>query len=80
MVDFHTGQKVVARLRGKLFGAMLAQDVAWFDDRRVGDLLNRLSSDTTKLQAAATETVSLALRCVEINRRFGTSPPNFRIL
>jgi ATP-binding cassette subfamily B protein len=56
------GQKVVARLRGKLFGAMLAQDVAWFDDRRVGDLLNRLSSDTTKLQAAATETVSLALR------------------
>ncbi|KAH8073053.1 ATPase [Aureococcus anophagefferens] len=41
---------------------MLAQDVAWFDDRRVGDLLNRLSSDTTKLQAAATETVSLALR------------------
>ncbi|KAH8088824.1 ATPase [Aureococcus anophagefferens] len=57
-----SGQKVVARLRGKLFGAMLAQDVAWFDDRRVGDLLNRLSSDTTKLQAAATETVSLALR------------------
>ena len=75
-----SGQKVVARLRGKLFGAMLAQDVAWFDDRRVGDLLNRLSSDTTKLQAAATETVSLALRCVEINRWFGWSPPNFRTL
>jgi ABC-type multidrug transport system fused ATPase/permease subunit len=32
------------------------------DARETGDLLSRLASDTQKLQAAATETVSLALR------------------
>ena len=56
------GAKVVARLRVLLFGRMLAQETAWFDARETGDLLSRLASDTQKLQAAATETVSLALR------------------
>ena len=56
------GAKVVARLRVLLFGRMLAQETAWFDARETGDLLSRLASDTQKIQAAATETVSLALR------------------
>ena len=62
MVDLRAGAKVVARLRVLLFGRMLAQETAWFDARETGDLLSRLASDTQKLQAAATETVSLALR------------------
>lgn len=57
-----SGEKVVARVRRKLFSAMLAQEIAWFDQSRTGDLLNRLSSDTTKLQSAATESVSMLLR------------------
>lgn len=57
-----SGEKVVARVRRKLFSAMLAQEIAWFDQSRTGDLMNRLSSDTTKLQSAATESVSMLLR------------------
>ena len=56
------GAKVVARLRVLLFRSMLAQETSWFDVKETGDLLSRLASDTQKLQAAATETVSLALR------------------
>jgi len=59
-----SGEKVVARVRRRLFGAMLSQELAWFDRSRTGDLMNRLSSDTTKLQSAATESVSMLLRSV----------------
>ncbi|KAJ8598387.1 hypothetical protein CTAYLR_002996 [Chrysophaeum taylorii] len=58
------GEKVVARVRRKLFDAMLAQDIAWFDQTQTGDLMNRLSSDTTKLQSAATESISMLLRSI----------------
>jgi len=57
-----SGVRVVARLRVLLFKAMLAQETAWFDASETGDLLSRLASDTAKLQAAATETVSLLMR------------------
>lgn len=57
-----SGEKVVARVRRKLFAAMLSQEVGWFDQSRTGDLMNRLSSDTTKLQSAATESISMLLR------------------
>lgn len=56
------GYKVVTTLRNKLFAALMAQDVAFFDSSRVGDLLSRLSSDTNMLQRAVTRNISVALR------------------
>ncbi len=58
------GERVVARLRQRLFGALMAQEVAFFDARKTGALTNRLASDTTVLQNAVTVNVSMALRFI----------------
>jgi len=56
------GERVVARLRGDLYEAILGQDVAFFDQSRTGELTNRLASDTTVLQNAVTVNLSMAMR------------------
>lgn len=56
------GERVVARLRGALFGAILSQEPAFFDAAKSGELLSRLMADCTKLQDAATSNVSALLR------------------
>jgi len=56
------GERVVARLRARLFGALLGQEVGFFDQQRTGELTNRLASDTTVIQNAVTVNVSMALR------------------
>lgn len=56
------GYRVVADLRQRLFGAMLAQDIAFFDEARMGDLLSRLTSDTDLVQRGLTINVSVVVR------------------
>ena len=56
------GERVVARLRTTLYGAIVRQEVGFFDERRTGELTNRLASDTTVLQNAATVNISMVLR------------------
>jgi ABC transporter fused permease/ATP-binding protein len=57
-----TGERVVARVRDQLYQAILAQEVAFFDGERTGDLTNRLSADTGVLQSAVSSNVSMGLR------------------
>lgn len=40
------GERVVARLRKRLFDTIIVQEIAYFDETKTGELLNRLSSDT----------------------------------
>ena len=56
------GERIVARLRETLYRRLLAQEIAFFDRQATGELLSRLSSDTTILQATVTVNVSMALR------------------
>lgn len=56
------GERIVARLREHLYGAILRQDIAFFDAARTGELTNRLASDTTVLQNTVTVNVSMGLR------------------
>ncbi len=56
------GERVVARLRQTLFGALIHQEIGFFDRQRTGELTNRLASDTTVIQKAVTVNVSMALR------------------
>lgn len=56
------GERVVARLRTRLFEAIIGQDVGFFDTTRIGELTNRLAADTTVLQNTVTVNVSMALR------------------
>jgi ATP-binding cassette subfamily B protein len=56
------GERAVARLRGDLYRAVLDQEIAFFDERRTGELTSRLASDTATLQSAVSANVSMALR------------------
>lgn len=56
------GERVVARLRIRLFRAILQQEIAMFDKRKTGELLSRLSADTTEVQDAATTNISMFIR------------------
>eukprot|EP00741_Cyanophora_paradoxa_P019420 tig00021127_g18747.t1 len=55
-------ERVVARLRKRLFGAVVAQEVAFFDTTRTGELVNRLSGDCQVIQSAVTQNIAQLLR------------------
>ncbi len=56
------GERVVTRLRQNLFASLMSQEVAFFDQRKTGELTNRLASDTTVLQNTVSVNISMALR------------------
>lgn len=56
------GERIVATLRRTVFEALLQHEVSFFDQRKTGELLNRLSSDTTVLQNTVSVNISMALR------------------
>ncbi len=56
------GERVVARLRERLYRAIVDQEIGFFDARRTGELMSRLASDTQVLQNAVASNVSVALR------------------
>merc|ERR1740123_230105 len=58
------GERVVARMRLRLFRAIIKQEIAMFDRRKTGELLSRLTADTTSLQDVATTNVSIFFRCL----------------
>ena len=58
------GERVVARLRINLFTHLSSLEVGFFDVTRTGELINRLSADTTILKDAVTINVSMALRWI----------------
>ena len=60
----YLGQKVIKRLRDRLFSAILRQETAFFDKTRTGELINRLSADTILVGKAVTDNVSDGLRAV----------------
>lgn len=74
------GERVVARLRKQVFERILEQDVAFFDEKRTGDLSSSLASDTAVLQSAVSSNISMLLRnCAMVLggvvMLFITSPP-----
>jgi len=56
------GERVVADLRGDLFRHLAGLDAAFYDTARTGELLSRLTADTTQLKAAFGSSASVALR------------------
>jgi ABC transporter fused permease/ATP-binding protein len=56
------GERIVTRLRESVYRAILAQEIAFFDSRKTGELTSRLASDTTVLQNTVSVNISMALR------------------
>ncbi|MCB9640167.1 MAG: ATP-binding cassette domain-containing protein [Myxococcales bacterium] len=57
-----SGERIVTRLRQDLYGRIIRQEIGFFDQRRTGELINRLASDTTVLQNTVSVNISMALR------------------
>ncbi|MFT6395393.1 MAG: ATP-binding cassette subfamily B protein [Bradymonadia bacterium] len=56
------GERVVASLREQLYDALMRQEIAFFDQRRTGELMSRLSSDAGVVQNTVSVNISMALR------------------
>ena len=51
------GERVVARLRNRLYRAILRQEIGFFDQRKSGELVSRLGTDTTTVQTATSQSL-----------------------
>ncbi len=57
-----SGERIVLRLRQRLYEKILNQDITFFDFNRTGELMSRLASDCTTLQNTVSVNVSQGLR------------------
>ncbi len=73
------GERVVADLRADLFKHLASLDAAFYDTAKTGELLSRLTADTTLLKSAFGSSASVALRNLfmfvgAVIMMFATSP------
>ncbi|MCX7329128.1 MAG: ABC transporter transmembrane domain-containing protein [Hyphomicrobiales bacterium] len=58
------GERIVASVRQDVFRHLTTLDAAFFDRTKSGEIVSRLSADTTKIQSAFGASASIALRNV----------------
>lgn len=56
------GERVVADIRRDVFAKVVSMDTAFFETTRTGDILSRITTDTTLLQTVVGSSVSVFLR------------------
>ncbi len=56
------GERIVADLRRDVFAHLMRLSAAFFDAARSGDIISRLTADTTQIKAAVGAAASIALR------------------
>lgn len=58
------GEMVLADIRRAIFGHVVHLSAGWFETARTGDVLARITTDTTIVQTVMTSTISMAARNV----------------
>lgn len=56
------GERTIQRVREQLYEKILSQETGFFDFNKTGDLMSRLSADSSVLQNAVSVNISMALR------------------
>jgi len=56
------GERIVADLRGDVFTHITGLSIPFFDQAKTGEMVSRLTADTTQIKAAVGSSVSVALR------------------
>lgn len=56
------GQRITRALRSSVFAAIMKQEIAFFDSNKTGELVNRLSADTSLVSQSVTMNISDGLR------------------
>ncbi|HRO00748.1 MAG TPA: ABC transporter transmembrane domain-containing protein, partial [Nitrobacter sp.] len=59
-----TGERIVADLRRDVFAHLISLSPVFFDTARSGELISRLTADTTQIKSAVGSSISVALRNV----------------
>ncbi|OXA59539.1 ATP-binding cassette sub-family B member 10, mitochondrial [Folsomia candida] len=57
-----SGQRITNKMRTNVFSSILKQDIAFFDKNKTGELINRLSADTSLVSQSVTMNISDGLR------------------
>lgn len=57
-----TTERVGRDLRQDVFDEIISKDVAFFDQRRTGDLISRLQADTAKIENALSTQVAMLIK------------------
>jgi ATP-binding cassette subfamily B protein len=57
------GERIVADIRSKLYQHLLTMEPAFFEVTRTGEVLSRLTTDTTLVQSVVGAGISVTLRC-----------------
>jgi ATP-binding cassette subfamily B protein len=60
------GERIVADLRRDVFAHLISLSPSFFDSARSGELISRLTADTTQIKSAVGASVSVALRNVMV--------------
>ncbi|XP_044265492.1 mitochondrial potassium channel ATP-binding subunit isoform X1 [Tribolium madens] len=58
------GEKISFQMKTDLFAAIMRQDIAFFDQQRTGEVINRLTSDIQDFKSSFKQTVSGGLRAI----------------
>jgi ATP-binding cassette subfamily B protein len=56
------GERIVADLRGDVFAHLTALSAVFFDEAKTGEIISRLTADTTQIKASVGSSLSVALR------------------
>jgi ATP-binding cassette subfamily B protein len=56
------GERIVADLRGDVFAHLTSLSPVFFDEAKTGEVISRLTADTTQIKASVGSSVSVALR------------------
>ena len=56
------GQKITQTLRSNVYSAIVKQEVAFFDKNKTGELINRLSADTSLVSQCVTSNIAEGIR------------------
>lgn len=57
-------ERIAKEVRYDLFHFILHKDVAFFDETKTGDILSRISSDTSVIQDGLSTNISMFVRCL----------------
>src|ERR1700722_17748730 len=56
------GERIVADLRTDVFAHLTSLSAVFFDEARTGEMISRLTADTTQIKASVGSSISVALR------------------
>lgn len=56
------GNRIVSRIRCRVFASIVSQDASFFDTTKIGDLISRITNDSQRIESVVTTEIVLGIR------------------